>query len=124
MRATLAFSGVACNIGAFGCVVFWLMGESGLLLPALVLFVVGIVLPSLAAILDRLTHIEFLLKSLQAAETDQVETKLGEFETLGNVEGEAMCIACRKTTPKAGMFYSKTLDVYYHPECLARDSRK
>jgi len=123
MRATLAFSGVVCSIGAAGCVVFWILGESGLLLPAVVLFVVGIVLFSLAAILDRLTHIEFLLKSLRATEMDQVKTNLGEFEILGNVEGEAMCIGCRKTAPKAGMFYSKTLDVYYHPECLARDSR-
>ena len=73
MRATLAFLGVMCSIGAVGCVVLRM---------------------------------------------------LGEFEMLANVEGEAMCIRCRRTTPKAGMFYSKSLDAYYHPECLARDSRK
>jgi hypothetical protein len=104
--------------------VFSVLGEPGLLPLALILFVVGIVLLSLAAILDRLTHIEFLLKSSRATETDRVETNLGDFERVANVEGEAMCLGCRKTSPKAGMYYSRSLDVYYHPECLARDSRR
>jgi len=35
-----------------------------------------------------------------------------------------MCIGCRKTAPKAGLYYNKSLEVYYHPQCLARDCRK
>ena len=123
MRTTLSLSGAMCSIGAVGCLVLSLLGEPGLLPLALILFVVGIVLLSLAAILDRLTHIEFLLKS-SGGGTNQVKTRLGDFEMLTDVEGEAMCIGCRKTAPKADMYYSSSLDVHYHPQCLARDSRR
>jgi hypothetical protein len=56
---------------------FWLIGESGLLPVAPGLAIVGIVFLSLAAILDRLTYIEFLLKSSGMAGTDRVKTDLG-----------------------------------------------
>jgi len=124
MRTILRFSGVMFSLGAVGCVVFSLLGERGLLPLALVLFVGGMVLLALGVILDRLTHIEFLLTSSPAAGTDRVKTRLGDFEMRADVEGEAMCIGCRKTAPKADMYYSTPLDVYYHPQCLARDSRK
>jgi hypothetical protein len=43
---------------------------------------------------------------------------------LGNVEGEAMCLGCRQTVPKASLYYNKAMDVYYHAQCLARDRRR
>jgi hypothetical protein len=76
---------------------------------------------SAAEIIERLTYLRFLLEARTAAKTGRVETEAGDFEKLGNVEGQATCIGCQKKTPKAGMFYSKSLDVYYHPQCLARD---
>jgi len=104
--------------------VFSLLGQSELLPAMLVSCIVGIVLLALAAILDRLTHIEFLLKPSHADGSDRIGTEFGDFELLANVEGQAMCIACRKTAPKAGLYYNKSLEVYYHPQCLARDRNK
>ena len=124
MRTILSFSGFLCCIVAAGCALFALLGESELLPVLLVSFIVGIVLFALAAILDRLTHIEFLLKPSRGDGTDRVPTKFGNFELLGDVEGEAMCIGCRKTAPKAGLYYNKSLDAYYHSQCLARDRSK
>ncbi len=121
MRAILKFSGVMCCIGVGGNAVFFLLGESELLTAMLVLFIVGIVLLGLASILDRLTRIEFLLKSSRGDGTGRVETELGDFELLGDVEGQAMCVGCRKTAPRAGLYYNKALEIYYHPQCLARD---
>jgi len=99
----------------------WLVGEPDLLPLTSGLFVVGIVFLSLSVILDRLTRIEFLLKSSSATGADRIRTEVGDFEMLGNVEGQATCLGCRRTTPKAGLYYNKSMDVYYHPECLARD---
>jgi len=124
MQTILRFSGILFLIAAAGGVVFWLMGEADLLPLVPGLFVVGIVLLSLSVILDRLRYVEFLLKSSSAAQTNRIKTELGDFEMLANVEGEATCLRCRKTAPRAGLYYSRSLDVYYHPECLARDRGK
>jgi hypothetical protein len=95
-----------------------LMGGSDTLLAVVPgIAFVGIVFLALAGILDRVIRIESLLTT----RTDRISTNLGDFEKLGHVEGEAMCVGCRRTVPKAGLYYHKTLDVYYHPECLTRD---
>ncbi len=123
MRTILRYLGIGCLTVAGVGLLFWLVGAPLLpLMPGL--FVTGIVLLSLAAILDRLTYLEFLVKSSHAAATDRVPTDLGDFEKLGSVEGEAMCVGCHKIAPKAGLYHHKTLDVYYHPECLARDYKR
>ncbi|MBN2128671.1 MAG: hypothetical protein JW741_04215 [Sedimentisphaerales bacterium] len=124
MRTILSFLGFLCCLAAAGGTFFALTGESELLPAVFVLFFAGIVLLGLASILNRLAQIEFLLKASRAGGTKRVGTELGDFELLGDVEGEAMCIGCRKTVPKAGLYYNKSLDVYYHPQCLARDRSK
>ena len=112
-----------CYIGAVGCVLSLLMGEGNLLLMAPGLFISGVVFFSLASILERVTYIEFLLKSSPVASTDRVKTDVGDFERLGNIEGEATCTGCRRTAPKADLYYNRAMDVYYHPDCLARDRK-
>jgi len=124
VRTILRHLGIVCLIMALAGLLFWLDGDPGLLWLVPDAFLGGIVLLALAAILDRLTYLEFLVKSSAAAATDRVRTDLGDFEKLGNVEGEAMCLGCRKIAPKVGLFYHKGMDVYYHPECLARDYKK
>jgi len=124
VRTILSFLGFLCCLAAAGGTLFALLGESELLPAVFVLFIVGIVLFALASILDRLTYIELLLSSSADDETEPVGTELGDFELLGNVEGQAMCIGCRKIAPKAGLYYNKSQDVYYHPQCLARDRSK
>jgi hypothetical protein len=104
--------------------VSWLVGVPVLLPLVPGSFVLGIVLLSLATILDRLTHLEFLIQSSHAGATDRIQTEAGHFERLGNVEGEAMCLGCRKIAPKASLYYDKAMDVYYHLECLGRDYKK
>jgi hypothetical protein len=118
MYGTLRFLGVACATAAIGCVWLGLAGYPGFLPVAPGLVFVTIVLLALARI-RRITRIEALL----TADEDQIKTNLGDFEKLGHVEGEATCVGCRKTAPKAGLYYHRALDVYYHPECLARDRR-
>ena len=120
MRIILRFLALACLIAAGGFVVLRLLGRPALLV-ALRLFAAGIVFFALSAILDRLTRLEFLLTSSRAAGPDCVKTAVGDFELLGPVEGQATCLACRKTSAKTGLYYNKTMDVYYHPQCLARD---
>ncbi len=124
MQTILRFLGYGCLTGAVTGLLFWLDGDPGLLPLVPEALLGGIVLLSLAAILNRLTYLEFLVKSSQAAAPARVPTDLGDFERLGAVEGEAMCLGCRKIAPKAGLYYHKVMDVYYHPECLARDYRK
>ncbi len=121
MRAVLWFSGIVCLL--LGCVFLldWLQGHRDGFPFVGGWFVVGITFVALAAILDRLARIELALTASRTPETDRVKTDLGEFEMLGQVEGEAMCLGCRKTVPKAGLYYNKAMDVYYHAECLARD---
>jgi hypothetical protein len=97
------------------------LGGFELLPLAASLLVTGAVFLSLAEILDRVRYIEFLLKSSSIVRTDRIKTDIGEFEKLGKVEGEAMCAGCRRTAPRAGLYYNEAMDVHYHPECLARD---
>ena len=121
MRAVLWFSGVVCLLMAG---TFLLNGSQGWSYGFLFVagwLVVGIIFLALATILDRLARIELALTASRTVATDRVKTELGEFEILGQVDGEAMCLGCRKTVPKAGLYYSKAMDVYYHAECLARD---
>jgi hypothetical protein len=99
-------------------------GELTLLLVAGGLFITGIMLLSFEEILNRLRYIEFLLETSPAAGPHQIKTALGDFELLGDVEGKVVCIGCNKTAPRAGMYYSKSLDVHYHPACLARDRKR
>jgi hypothetical protein len=110
-----------CYFGAALCVLFWAMGDANLLLMAPSLFISGVVLFSLGTILGHVSRIELFLKSSPIGSTDRVKTNLGDFEKLGHVEGEAMCTGCRRTVPKADLYYNKAMDVYYHPECLSRD---
>lgn len=124
MQIILRFLGHLCIIAASGIIVFWCMGEPDLLPWVPGLFVVGILFLSLSVILDRLTYIEFLVRSSNAAGTERVKTEIGDFEKLGSVEGHATCVGCKRTAPKAGLYYNEAMDVYYHPECLARDRRK
>lgn len=121
MRTILRFTAFLCLIGAGGSVVFWLMGDTGMLPLAPGLFVVGIVLLSLSTILDRLTRLELYLTSAHSAGTDRIRTDIGDFDLLGQVEGEAMCLGCRKIAPKTGLYCNRAMDVYYHPQCLAQD---
>ena len=124
MRTVLRFLGILCMIAAAGCLAFWLTGEPDLmpLMPGLL--VVGLLFLGLSAILDRLTYLEFLLDSSRTDGTKRVKTEIGDFEDLGNVEGQATCVGCKRTAPKADLYYNKAMDVYYHPECLARDRRQ
>ena len=104
----------------------WL-SKPGKLTPLFVagsLFITGIMLLSFEEILNRLRYIEFLLETSPAAGPHQIKTTLGDFELLDNVEGKVVCIGCNKTAPRAGMYYSKSLDVHYHPACLARDRKR
>jgi hypothetical protein len=121
MRTILRFIAFLCLIAAGVSVAFALLGDPALLPQVPGLFVVGIVLLSLSAILDRLTRLELLVTSSRTAGTDRIKTDVGDFELLGPVEGEAMCLRCRKTVPKAGLYYNRVMDVYYHPQCLAQD---
>ena len=124
MRTIVRFLGCLCLIAGVVGLLFALVGDPALLPLVPGSFVTGIVLLSLATILDRLTYLEFLVKSSHTAATDRVPTDLGDFERLGDVDGEAMCLGCHKIAPKAGLYYHKAMEVYYHPECLARDYRK
>jgi hypothetical protein len=121
MRAILWFLGVVCLALAGLFLLNWLQGRGYGLPFAAWFLVVGIAFVALATILDRLARIELAVTASRTAATDRVKTDLGEFEMLGNVEGEAMCLGCRQTVPKAGLYYDKAMDVYYHPQCLARD---
>jgi hypothetical protein len=121
MRAILWFSGVVCLVLAGIFLLNWLQGKSHDSSVAAWFLVVGITFMALATILDRLALIELAITASRGAGTDRVKTAIGEFEMLGQVEGEAMCLGCRKTVPKAGLYYNKAADVYYHPQCLARD---
>lgn len=118
MITTLRVLGVLCLIGAAGCVVDLLPAG---LLPSLAFS--GILFLALATILDRLVGIESFLELMSAAGPDRVRTALGEFRQLGKVEGQAMCVGCRRTVPKAGLYYNESLDAHYHPECLSRDCK-
>ena len=121
MRTILRFTAFLCLTTAGGSVVFWLLGNPGLLPLVPGLFVVGIAFLALSAILDRLARLELLVTSFRTAGTDRVKTDVGDFELLDPVEGQATCLRCRKTTPKAGLYYNRAMDVYYHPECLAQN---
>lgn len=126
MRTAVRLLGHLCLIVAIGCVMLWLGRPRGLT-PLYVtggLFIAGVVLLSLEEVLKRLTYIECLLENSPAAGTERVKTTLGDFELLDSVAGEATCIGCQKTAAKAGLYYSKSLDVHYHPACLARDRQK
>lgn len=118
MPSTLRVLGFLCLIATVGAAVSLLPLS---LLPAFAF--AGVLFLALAAILDRLVTIEFLLKSARSGGTDRVKTELGDFEKLGKVEGQATCVGCRRAVPKAGLYYNESLDAYYHPECLARDRR-
>ena len=124
MRAILKFSGVMCCIGAGIFALLFLGGEPETLPVFAAFFVVGVVLLAQASILDRLAYIELLLSPSRVDGPEWVRTRLGDFELLGDVEGEAMCTGCGRTAPKAGLYYNKSQDVYYHPQCLARDRSK
>ncbi len=112
MPTTLRFLSVLCAVALPVCVVRSLLVVAGLVIFA------GIVFYALAAILERLARIEKRL----AAGMGHVATDLGDFEKLEAVEGEAMCVGCKRTVAKTGLYHHKTLDIYYHPECLRRDS--
>lgn len=115
MNALLRGMGAAC-LGLIVVVV--LLGNELALILAGGLGIAGVVFYALVAILERLERIDTRL----AAGTQRIATNLGDFEKLGNdVKGEATCIGCKRTVPKAGLYYHKGLDVYYHPECLTRD---
>jgi hypothetical protein len=121
MRTILRFTAFVCLTTAGASVAFWFLGNPTLLPGAPGLFVVGITFLALSAILDRLTRLELLVTSSRTAAADRVKTDVGDFELLSDVEGQATCLRCRKTTPKAGLYYNRAMDVYYHPECLAQD---
>ncbi|UCG56387.1 MAG: hypothetical protein JSU70_16180 [Phycisphaerales bacterium] len=121
MQAVLGVSGHIFIILAVVCLVLC-VGDPGLLPFVPILFIVGIVLLSLSRILERISKIERLLSlSSDTSEADVVKTVVGEFRVLRDAEGEAMCLGCRKVVPKAGLYYNKSLDVYYHRECFAKD---
>jgi hypothetical protein len=122
MRTILRLTAFVCLTTVGVAVAFSLLGYPSALLAAPPgLFVIGIVLLSLSAILDRLTRLELLVTSSRPDAAKRIKTDLGDFELLGPVEGEATCLACRKITPKAGLYYNQAMDVYYHPQCLAQD---
>lgn len=124
MEAMLKVLGYLCMIGGAIALLFVFMGEPDLLPIVPGLFALGIVLLALGMILERLIKVEtLLLKSAPTPGTARIPTDLGDFEKLGDVEGEAMCLGCRRVVPKANLYYSKPLDVYYHSECLTRDRR-
>jgi hypothetical protein len=126
MQTTLRFLGYICLILAVGWVMCGLVDpiRPAQLLPAVGLFLVGIILLAFAEILKRLRYIEFLIETTPGAGSHRVKTPLGDFELLDDVEGEAICVGCKKTAPRAGMYYSTSLDVHYHPACLARDRKR
>ena len=123
MHTTLRLLGFLCILAIGGCVLLVLMGGTDTLSLIPGLAFVGILFLALAKILERLTYVEFLLRSFPIAGGGRIQTVLGEFKKLGKVEGQAMCVGCRKTVPKTGLYYNEELDAYYHGECLSRDSR-
>lgn len=121
MQTVLRVLGHLCIILAITCLALCL-GGPGLLPLVPILFIVGIVFLALSRILERIAKIERLLRlSSDISESDVVKTMVGEFRLLPDAEGEAMCLGCRKVVPKAGLYYNKSLDVYYHRECFAKD---
>jgi hypothetical protein len=124
MRIILRISGTVCLILAGVSLLFGLLGDSHGLPFVPSLFVVGITFLALSMILDRLARLELAVAASRAAGTERIKTELGAFEMLGQVEGEAMCLGCRRTVPKAGLYYNKVMDVYYHAQCLARDRHR
>lgn len=123
MEGLLKALGYACLIGVVVALLFLFMGEPDLMRFVPGLFILGTILLALSMILERLTKLETLLLET-APKTPRIPTDLGDFEKLGDVEGEAMCLGCRRAASKADLYYSKSLDVYYHPECLTRDRRR
>lgn len=119
MPSTLRLLGALCIVGNITLVLM----NGSLWLWTLGFGLMGIVLLALATVLDRLVHIEFLLRDSAIAVGSRIRTSLGTFEKLGQVEGEAKCVGCGRTVPKAGLYHSAELDAYYHSECLSRDSR-
>ena len=126
MPTASRYVGHTCILVGLGWVMFWLSNPSTLtqLLVAVGLFIAGIMLLCFEEILNRLRYVEFLLEISPTAGPHQVKTTLGDFELLDNVEGKVICIGCNKTAPRAGLYYSESLDVHYHPACLARDRKK
>ena len=124
MKAILGVIGYLLLIGASVCGLFFLMGEDEYLPYVPDFFLSGIVFLALSMILERVRTTEALVRMICKATTDRITTEVGDFERLGNVEGQAMCLGCRKVVPKEGLYYSKSLDVYYHAECLAKDSER
>jgi hypothetical protein len=121
MQTILQVLGHICIILAVTCLVLCL-GDPELLPFVPILSIIGVVLLGLSKILERIAKIEGLLRlSSDISEADVVQTMVGEFRILRDAEGEAMCLGCRKVVPKAGLFYNKSLDVYYHRECFAKD---
>ena len=121
MQTALRVFGHILVLAAIACLVMGLTERE--ILPFVPrLLITGVVFLSLAVILERLARIENLLRGPRnAIGGAPVQTSAGDFHILQDVEGEAMCLGCRKVAPKAGLYYNKSLDVYYHPACLARD---
>jgi hypothetical protein len=120
---TLRLLGILCIVALGGSIVLALMGEGGFWAPVPSLAFVGILFLALARILEHLETVEYLLRSSATAGADRIQTALGSFEKLGKVKGQATCVGCRRTVPKAGLYYNEELDAYYHGACLSRDNR-
>jgi hypothetical protein len=120
MEGLLKVLGYLCLIGVAIALLFLFMGEPDLMPFVPGLFILGTILLALSTILERLTRVEALLLGV-SPETPRIATDLGDFEKPGDVEGKARCLGCRRMAPKAELYYSQSLDVYYHPECLTRD---
>jgi len=121
MRRILRVLGILCSVAAGGCTAFLVIGEGGPSRWASGLMTGGVVFLALAMFLDRFAYLESLLKSSATAGTDRIKTNIGDFQRLRDVEGQATCLGCGGRAPKTDLYYSKPLNVYYHPECLARD---
>ena len=50
------------------------------------------------------------------------ESIVGGYVSQKGVQGEAFCLGCRVTGPRAGMLYNSKVDTFYHPNCLPKQS--
>lgn len=85
------------------------------------MLILGVILLSLAELLDRVARTDALLKSSAPPSTDRIRKMVGDLDRLRHVADQATCAGCGRRAPRTDLCYNQALDAYYHRECLAQD---